>query len=158
MSRRLSEDLGPVTLLETADIGGTTASTSWVSMAGFERFLAYVELGTFNAADDLDHCRIEQAKDSSGTDSKELTTDASGGDYDTDSPVDADGGWVVLEGRVEDLDVTGSFTHIRLVVGEDGDSGVDRVTAVLLRHGARHKHAQRPGAAVAGSKVYVTPN
>lgn len=152
----LSHDAA-VSLLETSDIGGTNASTGWVSMAEFERIFAYVEIGTWNASDDLDECRLEQATDSSGTSAKDLTTDASGGNYDTDNPVDADGNFVILEARAEDLDVAGGFTHVRLYVAEGGNTGVDNVTGFLLRYGARNKTAEKNGAAVTGEKVYVSP-
>jgi len=146
-----------VSLLETADIGGTNASTPWVPMAEFERIYAYVEIGTWNAADDLDECRLEQAQDVDGTNPKDLTTDASGGDYDTDNPVDADGDFVVLEAKAEDFDVANGYTHVRLYVAEGGNTGVDNVTGFLLRYGARNKRKQLQGAPVTGSKVYVTP-
>src|SRR5687767_13433545 len=84
------------------DVGGTTAETAWVSMKDFDRIFAYVEIGTWNATDDLDHCRLEQAQDSSGTGAKDLTTDASGGNYDTANPIDADGNFVIVEARAED--------------------------------------------------------
>jgi len=147
-----------VTLLETADIGGTNASTSWVPMAQYERIFAYVEIGTWNATDDLDECRLEQATDASGTGAKDLTTDASGGDYDTANPVDADGDFVILQAKASDMDVAGGFTHVRLYVAEGGNTGVDNVTAFLIRYGARYKHAEQNGAAVTGSKVYVRPS
>lgn len=146
-----------VTLLEQADIGGTNASTAWLPMAGFERIFAYVELGTWNATDDLDECRLEQATDVNGTGAKDLTTDASGGNYDTDNPVDADGDFVILEARAEDLDAGGGFNHVRLYVAEGGNTGVDNVSGFVVRYGARDKYDERNGAAVTGSKVYVTP-
>lgn len=146
-----------VTLLETTDIGGTNAATGWVSMADFERVFGYVELGTWNASDDLDECRLEQATDASGTSAKDLTTDASGGNYDTDAPIDADGNFVILEAKAEDLDQANGFTHVRLYVAEGGNSGTDNVTAFLIRHGARYKKAEQNGAATSGEKVYVTP-
>lgn len=142
------------TLIETSDVGGTTAATGWVDMQGFHSALAYVEIGTWNSSDDLDHCRIEVADDASGTNSAELTTDASGGNYDTDAPVDADGNFVIIEVRSEDLPVGQTF--IRLVVGENGNTGVDNVTAVLIRYNAIDKVAQKNATAVAGEKVYVT--
>jgi len=153
----LSSDAA-VSLLETADIGGTNASTGWVSMADFEAIFAYVEIGTWNASDDLDECRLEQATDSSGTGAKDLTTDASGGNYDTANPVDADGDFVILEARAEDLDVAGGFTHVRLYVAEGGNTGTDNVTGFLLRYNSRNKTAEKNGAAVTGSKVYVRPS
>lgn len=153
----LSHDAA-VTLLETADIGGTNASTAWVSMEEYTRVFAYVEIGTWNATDDLDECRLEQATDASGTGAKDLTTDAAAGDYDTSNPVDADGDFVILEARAEDLDVAGGFTHVRLYVAEGGNTGVDNVTGFLIRHGRQIKKRQVQGAAATGSKVYVTPS
>ncbi len=154
---RFSED-AIITLIETADVGGTTAATAWVPMQDFVRAALYAEIGTWNATDDLDHCRIEQAQDASGTGSKELTTDASGGNYDTDNPVDADGDFVIIEIKTEELDTNNGFDHIRAVVGEDGNTGVDNVTGVLIRYGAAYKKKELQGAAVTGSKVYVDSN
>lgn len=156
MIPNLSEECA-VSLLETADIGGTNASTGWVPMANFNKIFAYVEIGTWNATDDLDECRLEQAQDSSGTGAKDLTTDASGGNYDTDNPVDADGNFVIIEANADQLDVDGGFTHVRLYVAEGGNTGVDNVTGFLLRYGARFPKAQQNGAAVTGEKVYVRP-
>ena len=157
MGYELSADAA-VSLLETADIGGTNASTGWVSMADFERIFAYAEIGTWNAADDLDECRLEQATSAAGANAKDLTTDASAGNYDTDNPVDADGDFVILEARAEDLDVANGFTHVRLYVAEGGNTGVDNVTGFLVRYGAREKQSQKNAAAVTGSKVYVHPS
>lgn len=147
-----------VSLLETADIGGTNASTGWVPMEEFEAIFAYVEIGTWNGTDDLDECRLEQGKTSSGTDAKDLTTDASGGNYDTDAPVDADGNFVILEALASHLDTDNGYDHVRLYVAEGGNSGVDNVTGFLIRYGSRFAGKERNGAAVAGEKVYVTPH
>lgn len=145
-----------ISLIETTDVGGTTAATGWVDMGGYESLFAYVELGTWSGSDDLDICRIEAATNASGANSEEVTTDASGGNYDTDAPVDADGDFVILEIRAEDLPTGKSF--VRLVVGEDSDSGTDNVTAFLQLYNARQGFKEKNGAAVAGEKVYVTPN
>lgn len=156
MKKFMSHD-SAVSLLETTDIGGTNAATPWVAMGDFQEICAYVEIGTWHASDDLDECRLQQAKDSSGTDAKDLTTDASGGDYDTDAPVDADGNFVILEASAEDLDVANGFKYVRLYVAEGGNTGTDNVTGFLIRHAAAYKTAEKNGAAVAGEKVYVTP-
>ncbi len=145
------------------DIGGTNSAASddavhWVSMAEFDRFLCLVEVGTWNAADDLDTCKLEQATSSAGAGKKDLTTSASGGNYDTDNPVDADGDNVLLECRAEDLDVSGGFTHVRVYLAETGNTGVDNVSAVYVRCMARYARANLPFAAVTGSKVYVRPS
>lgn len=156
-NKLLSEEIA-VTILETSDIGGTNAATGWVDMKGWGGVYAKVEVGTWNATDDLDECRLEQATSAAGAGAKDLTTDASGGNYDTDNPVDADGNTVVLEAHAEDLDVTNGFRYVRLYVAEGGNTGVDNVTGVLIRHSARDKYAQREAAAVTGEVVYVRPS
>ena len=159
MSQRLSEHAS-FDLLETSDIGGTNAQNAggYLSMKNYARVMAYVELGTWNSTDDLDECRLQQATDSSGTSVKDFTTDASGGDYDTDNPIDADGDFVIIEARAEDLDVDNSFDHIRLYVAEGGNSGTDNVTGVVIRYGYAYPKKELQGAASTGSKVYVNPS
>ena len=156
MSQRLSEHaVFDIQSPSATDVGGTTASTAWRSVKNFTRMMGYVELGTWNASDDLDHCRMEAAQDTSGTGSGELTTDASGGNYDTDSPVDADGDFVIIEARAEDLDVEGGDDAIRVTVGEDGNSGTDDVMAVAVAYGYAYPKKELQGAASSGSQVYV---
>jgi len=146
--------------MDLADIGGTNAQNNggWLSMKNYSRAMAYVELGTWNASDDLDECRIQQATDSSGTSAKDLTSDASGGNYDTDNPVDADGDFVVLEVRGEDMDVDSGFDYIRLYVAEGGNNGTDNVAGVLIRYGYAYPKKELQGAASTGSQVYVDTN
>jgi len=161
MSNRMSE-VADFDLMETADIGGSNAQNSggYLPMTNYARAVWYVELGTWDSSDDLDECRLQQAVDSSGTSVKDLTTDASGGNYDTDNPVDADGDFVVVEVRAEDLDTgttaASSFDHVRGYVAEAGNTGVDNITGILQRHGYQYPQKELPGAAVTGSKVYVT--
>ena len=146
-----------ITLSETADIGGTSATTSYVSMENFDRAVLYAEIGTWDSSDDLDTLKIQQATDSSGTSVKDLTTSASGGNYDTDSPLDADGDFAYISIKAENLDTDNGFTHIRGIASEGGNSGTDNVTLVLIRHGAKYKQKELAGAATAGSKVYYRP-
>lgn len=157
MSMRLSEHAA-TDFLEQADIGGTNAQNAggYLSMTDYARAYARVELGTWNGTDDLDECRFQQASDSSGTGVKDLTTDASGGNYDTDSPIDADGDFVVIEVRGEDFDIDSSFEHIRLYVAEAGNSGTDNIFGVVARYGYAYPQKELQGAASSGSKVYVS--
>ena len=156
MSMRLSEHAS-IDMMVEQDIGGTNASNDggYLSMKNYARALFYVELGTWNSGDDLDECRIQQATDSSGTSVKDLTSDASGGNYDTDNPVDADGDFVIVEIRGEDMDVDSGFDFIRGYVAEAGNSGVDNVMGVLIRYGYAYPKKELQGAASTGSKVYV---
>ena len=159
MSQRLSEH-ADIDLMVEQDIGGTNASNDggYLSMKNYARALFYVELGTWDSGDDLDECRIQQATDSSGTSVKDLTSDASGGNYDTDNPIDADGDFVIIEIRGEDMDVDNGFDFIRGYVAEGGNSGVDNVMGVLIRYGYAYPKKELQGAASTGSKVYVDIN
>ena len=160
MSMRLSEHAA-TDFLEQADIGGTNAQNAggYLSMTDYARAYARVELGTWNAGDDLDECRFQQASDSSGTGVKDLTTDESGGNYDTDTDIiDADGDFVVLEVRGEDFDIDSGFEHIRLYVAEGGNSGTDNIFGVVARYGYAYPQKELQGAASTGSKVYVDVN
>jgi len=158
MSMRLSEHAAfDIQSPSATDVGGTTATTAWRSVKNFARMGAYVELGTWDSSDDLDTCRMEAAQDTSGTGSGELTSDASGGDYDTDNPVDADGDFVIIEARVEDLDVEGADDAVRVIVGEGGNTGIDDVMAVMFCYGYAYPQKELQGAAVTGGKVYVNP-
>ena len=162
MTIELSED-GVMTILETADIGGTnTGSTgnwqTWLDMRDFDRVTAIVEIGTWDAGDDLDECRLQQADTSAGGNAKDLTTDASGGDYDTDAPVDADGDQVILSARADQLDAQNGFRWVRAYAAEAGNTGVDNVSGVVIRHGARKKFSNQHATAVAASIVYVRPS
>ena len=158
MSMRLSEHAAfDIQSPSATDIGGTNAPTGWRDFKNFSRVCSYVELGTWNSSDDLDECRLEAAQDTSGTGSGELTSDASGGNYDTDNPVDADGDFVILEARSEDLDVEGGDDAIRTYVAEGGNSGVDDCMAIQVAYGYAYPQKELQGAATTGSKVYVNP-
>ncbi len=151
----LSQAIGGIAVLETADIGGTNAQVGTVDMRQFANVFAYAEIGTWDAGDDLDECRLEQGD---GSTWKDLTTDASGGDYDTDAPVDADGNFVILEAKADDLDIANGFYQVRLYVAEAGNTGVDNITAFIFGYNPRDAYAERNAAAVSGEKVYVTPS
>lgn len=142
------------------DIGGTNTAggddaVHWFDLANFGSFLCMVELGTWNATDDLDTCKLEQATSSAGAGKKDLTTSSATGDYDTDSPVDADGDRVFLEVQASDLDVNNGFRYVRVYCAETGNTGTDNVSAVYVARRARFPKSQLPVAAAAGSKVYV---
>ena len=164
MTNQLSSD-AKIIPLPTVDIGGSDAeaedATNWApfhDISGFDRVTAIVKLGpTWNAADDLDGCKLEQATSAAGAGAKDLTTSGSGDDYDTAAPVDAVGDEVILEARADQFDVDNGFHFVRLFVSEAGDTGTDEVHGCLILHGARYGHAERHRAAAAGSVVYVTP-
>jgi hypothetical protein len=142
------------------DIGATNAQTDWQDMLSFARAFAFSVLGSWNSSDDLDECKVQSADDSSGSNIAEVTTDASGGNYDTDAPIDADGDFVVMEVRAEDIDVgnTNPQRFLRLYVAEAGNTGTDNIAAVCIPYEYQYPQKELQGAASAGSQVYVTPN
>jgi hypothetical protein len=146
-----------------ADIGGTDSAGAndalhWISLEEFNSFLCLVEIGTWNAADDLDTCKLEQATSSAGAGKKDLTTSGASKNYNTDNPIDADGDIVVLEVQADDLDVTNGFKFVRVFLAETGNTGVDNVSAVYVRAKARYAYDNLMETPAAGSKVYVSVN
>lgn len=146
-----------------ADIGGTNSAGSsdavhWFDMSTVEEFGCLVELGTWNATDDLDTCKLEQATSSAGAGKKDLTTSGAGLNYDTDNPVDADGDQVYLTCRPEDLDVANGFRYVRIYLAETGNTGVDNVSAVYIGRTPGFQREDLNVAAATGSKVYVKPS
>ena len=152
----LSQD-GKIIILEMTDIGGTNTSAvgnwaTWQSVANFHHITAVVEIGTWNAGDDLDQCKLQQYD---GTTTKDLTTSASGGDYDTDAPLDADGDQVIFEVPVSRLDAANGFNRVRVYVAEVGNTGPDNISGTLILHHARDKKENLHKTAVTGEIVYV---
>jgi len=159
MAERLSEHgFFNIASPSAVDIGATNNPTGYQSVKSFARAMLYNELGTWNSSDDLDECRMQQAVDTAGTSVKDLTTDASGGNYDTDNPVDADGDFVIVEVRAEDLDLDAAtpFDVVRGYVAEAGNTGQDDCICIMVAYGSSYMRKQLQGAAVTGSKVYVS--
>lgn len=140
------------------DIGGTNAQTNYVTMKNYGRAVFFVLLGSWNGSDDLDEFRFQQATNSSGGSVKDLTTDASGGNYDTDNTLNAAGDFAIAEVRAEDMDVDGGFDFLRGFVGEGSDSGTDNIGGMLVRYDFMYPQKEIQGAAVTGEKVYVDPS
>ncbi len=157
--QRLSEH-GTFDFMETKDIGASNGQNAGgdINMQLYRRVMAYIELGTWDSTDDLDTAQLQQATNSSGGSRKDLTSSSSGGNYDTDNPLDADGDFVIIEAKGEDFDVDGLFTHVRVNVAEVTGTGTDNATAVLVRYQYQQRVKELQGAAVTGSKVYVDTN
>lgn len=159
MSEEVSQNSKTI-ILENADIGGTNTGATgnwatWQDARDFHHIFAKLELGAWDAGDDLDTCKLQQATSSAGAGAKDLTTSASGGDYDTDTPVDADGDQVIFEVPTDKMDVDGGFRYTRVYCAETGNTGPDNISGVLQLTQAKHKKKELDVAAVSGSKVYV---
>jgi hypothetical protein len=159
MTIRLSDEVVVERPFTETDIGGTNTAGSddalhWTSMVGFSRVLVAVELGTWNATDDLDTAKIQQASDSAGTGIKDLTSSSSTGNYDTDNPLDADGDKLFFNVRAEDLDAANGFTHIRFYGAETGNTGVDNISCVYIKDPV-NAHGEINGAPSTGVLKYI---
>lgn len=151
--KQFSED-AIFAFIETADIGGTNATSDWKDMADFDRVTGLAIIGTWDGGDDLDGGKLQQADTIAGGNVKDLTSSESGGNYDTDAPLNADGDELIVEARAEDLDVDGGFHFVRFILSEAGNTGVDNVTGVMILHGARYTGPKKQGAASL-SRVYA---
>ncbi len=111
-------------------------STGWISMATFDAIQAIILAGTLGTNATLD-AKLEQAKDGSGTDAKDITGKAI--TQLTQAGTDESDKQAIINCRSDELDVNGGFTHVRLTmtVGTaSSDSG-----AVVLGHYARYQPA-----------------
>ena len=141
------------------DIGGTNVASPWRSMAQFEEVVAHVQIGTtWNAADDLDQCQLQQATSSGGAGAKALTRSGAGTGYDTGNPIDATGNFVRLAARAEDLDSANGFHYVRVIAAEGGNTGVDEVLGCVIYYAPRYHAVGLAGAASVGNIQYVTPD
>ena len=120
------------TIKPDAHAAGTVSSV-WIDASKFIDFLAIVMAGTLGASATLDF-KIEQAKDDTGTDAKDLSGAAvtqltqAGGD---------DNKQAIVQFSTEDLDTNNDFTHVRasLTIGTaTSDAG-----ATLLAYGGRYE-------------------
>lgn len=101
-------------------------STSWISMSDFQAISAIVMAGALGAGATLD-AKLEQAKDGTGVDAKDLDgaaitqlTKANGDDNKQ----------ALIEIWGEDLDLKGKYTHVRLTLSIGGANS--DVSAVVL--------------------------
>lgn len=87
-----------------------TYTTGWVSMATFRSVMAVVAVGVMASTATLD-AKLEQAKDASGTDAKDISGKAI--TQLTQAGTDADK-QAVINCRAEELDIANDFSHVRL--------------------------------------------
>ena len=153
-----------VICLPNADIGGTNTATLDATYWGaahdarlFHRIYVQLRVGTWNAGDDVDTCKLQQCTAADGTGAKDLTTSGSGTtyDYNTDYPLDAVTNTVTFDLPTDIMDFANGYYYVRLYAAETGDSGTDNVSGVIVLYGARDKYAERGAAAASGETVYI---
>jgi hypothetical protein len=137
-------------VLDTTDIGGTTATSKYVDMKNFGTVAFVVELGAtlegtpdgWSTTDSLDEFYLVQATDAAGTSSKAIGTGTNGVfQVDrTDAQTGAAGDILAIELHTEALDMDNNFSFVAAVVVEDSNTAADNVTIVAVRHNARFAH------------------
>lgn len=81
-------------------------TTGWISVTNFYSFLAIIAAGSLGASATID-AKLEQAKDGSGTDAKDITGKAI-------TQITANDQQALINLRPEELDMNGDYTHFRL--------------------------------------------
>lgn len=112
-----------------------TYTTGWVSMALYEAIQALILVGTMATNSTVD-AKLEQAKDGSGTDAKDITGKAitqlteAGSDSDKQA---------IINCRSSELDVANGFDYVRLSVTVA--TAASDMAALILGHYARYQPA-----------------
>lgn len=101
-----------ITLLTTVDpISSSTAvSSAWVSVAEVARILAVIQTGLIAATGTL-NAKLEQATSGAGAGAKDVT-----GKAITQLPDTGDNKQALINCRVEELDIAGGFSFVRLTI------------------------------------------
>lgn len=108
---RISEQTGYLDGKSVASQAAGTVTTSWVSAAAFQRFLAFIETGTLGASATVD-AKLQQATDSSGTGAKDITGKA----ITQIVKATGDDKRVFIDLNADELDINGGFSYIRLSI------------------------------------------
>lgn len=125
-------------LMATVDpdaYGAGTVTSDWVSLADFEYIQALVLVGEMQATSTVD-AKLEQATNGSGSGAKDISgksitqLTAAGSDDDKQ---------VIINCRSEELDVTNSFTHVRLSITTA--TAASDSAGLILGHNARYAPA-----------------
>ena len=112
--------------LAPADLGTGTHTGDWLDMSESYRAIAILRTGSMSASSTVD-AKLEQAKDSSGTDAKDLgkaITQLTQADGDGDS-------LVAIEVEPGDIDVDNGFRYVRWSIEVGTASSV--VSAFIVR-------------------------
>ena len=124
------------------DIGGTdvhngVAAADWIDMALYDQVTFYVFLGpTWNAADQLDTCHVNQANTAIGGGTKALVPAVNLDQI----AANAAGEIFTMEVTAAHCDTENGFHWIRAEVGEAGNTGVDECVVIAVRYGARFQN------------------
>jgi hypothetical protein len=127
--------------INPASHGAGAVSTPWISMATFFSMMALIQAGALGASATVD-AKIEQAKDATGTDAKDVTGKAITQLTQADGD---DNKQAIINIGQRDLDMANDFDHVRLTLTVG--TAASQVAAVLLGVDARYGTAAANDAA-----------
>ena len=106
-----SEQLAILATLDPISASAGSATSSWVPVQNFHSILAIINTGVLGTSATID-ARLQQATDSSGTGSKDVTSRA----ITQIVKASGDNKQALINMRSDEIDTTNAYTHVRLVV------------------------------------------
>lgn len=110
MTMKASETVSFLGAVDPVSLSAAALSTAYVPVAEFARILAVVHTGLIAATGVL-NAKLEQATSAAGAGVKDITGKAITALADT-----ADGKLILINCRMEELDVNGGFAYVRLTI------------------------------------------
>jgi len=117
-----------------------TLTTGWISLVDFGSVQAIVAWGDLSTLDTI-NAKLEQASSSGGTGAKAITGKAITEVDSSDSPIPHNK-QAVINCRADELDVTNSFTHVRLSItlaSTSSPNGTADLAGFVLGFDARYE-------------------
>jgi len=106
-----SDQVALLAVLDPKSQAAATVTTAYVSLAEVDAILAVLKTGALGTSATVD-AKLRQAKDSSGTDAKDIADKA----ITQLVKADNDNDQVMINCRSDELDVNNGFTHVALSV------------------------------------------
>jgi len=111
LNSKISEEIAVLATINPVSQGAGTATSGWVSVSTYHRFLALIQTGVLGASATVD-AKIQQAVDSSGTSAKDVTGKA----LTQLVKASNDNNQALINLRVDELDTANGFDYIQLSV------------------------------------------
>jgi hypothetical protein len=106
---RIAELLSLLGTIDPVSQAAGTVTSSWISAANHERFMALIQTGVLGSSATLDG-KLQQATDSSGTGAKDITGKA----LTQIVKASGDSKQALINLRADELDMANGFTYFRL--------------------------------------------
>lgn len=108
---KISEQTAVLGSIDPVSQGVGAVSTGWIGVAGFERFLAFLQTGILGAGATVD-AKLQQATSSAGANAKDITGKA----ITQIVKATGDAKQAQIDLRADELDINNSFAFFRLTV------------------------------------------